>query len=311
MLLVPVPLVLDLDGTVIRTDTFHEMMRCLLSQKPWLLLVLPFWFLKGRAYAKAQLVDRVHVNLDALPYNKQLLAFAKKEERPLILATGTDQRLAQKIADHLGIFQETIGSDGTVNMTGPQKGQALVARFGAQGFDYAGDSLIDEAVWQLSRKAFVVCPKRGVLEKALALKIPDDVHHFPREGTRAWALVLALRPLFWVFSLGIGLSLLSSGLLILNDLLLVEKERTPLCQRPSVFAEGQLHLITAFILAPLLIISSLPFLFASPVSMIALGGYILLFLGLDRLTRPASLPLRWIILGLFQVSSALLIPLAQ
>lgn len=178
------PLVLDLDGTLIQTDTFHEMMFLLLTTKPWLLFLLPFWFLKGRPYAKARLVECTDLSPHNLPYNIPLLTFAKGEAlkgRPLILATGTDQRLAQKIANHLDIFQDVIGSDGKINMTGPRKQQALLKRFGVHGFDYAGDSLIDIHVWQVAHKALVVHPKRGVLKRVLALKGPEHTHFFPRE----------------------------------------------------------------------------------------------------------------------------------
>lgn len=306
-----IPLVLDLDGTLIRTDTFHEMMAYLLTHNPLILLCLPFWFFKGRAYAKAQLVAHAFLNLETLPYNKHILSFARKESqtgRPLILATGTDQRLAEKISDHLGIFQEVIGSKGTTNMTGHQKGQALFDRFGVHGFDYAGDSPIDAAVWQLSRRALVVCPKWGVLKKVCALKRSDEIHYISREIRRPFALFLALRPLFWLFNLVttsvtlfLGLGFLSSGLLIIGDLFTLELERKRVCKNKSVFADGHLHLITAFILAPLLILSSLFF--------IGVGGYIAvyipLFMGLDRLTRLTSPPLRWTALSLFQLFAAL------
>lgn len=311
-----VPLVLDLDGTLIHTDTFHEMMACLLHQKPWALLCLPFWFLKGRAYAKAQLVERTDLNLETLPYNAHLLSFAQKEAgegRPIILATGTDQRLAQKISDHLGIFQDVIGSNGKVNMTGPRKGQALLDRFGVQGFDYAGDSPIDEFVWQLSRKALVVCPKWGVLNKARILKAPPEIHYIPRARGRVLATLSALRPLFWLFnlmsssiSLFVGLSLLSSGLLIAGDLFNLERDRRGTCNKKSVFAEGHLHLTTAFIMTPFLILSSLFFMCFIAGSGLYICVYISLFIGLDRLTRCVSQPFRWTLLGLFQTLAALI-----
>jgi phosphoserine phosphatase len=175
------PLVLDLDGTLIRTDTLHEMMARLLIKKPWLLFQVPFWFMKGRAFAKARLTDHIDLSPHHLPYNTELLTFAKSEAqkgRPLILATGTDQRMAQKIAEYLNIFQDVIGSDGHINMTGPRKQQALLERFGIHGFDYAGDSHIDIHVWQVARKALVVHPKRGVLKRVLALKGSEHTHCF-------------------------------------------------------------------------------------------------------------------------------------
>lgn len=176
------PLVLDLDGTLIQTDTCYEMTFRLLLQKPWLLFHILSWFLKSRPYAKARLADCIELSPQHLPYNSQLLTFAKNEAqkgRPIILATGTDQRVAQKIADHLGLFQDVIGSDGKINMTGPRKQQALLQRFGDQGFDYAGDSHMDLHVWQAARYALVVKPKRGVLKRVLALKGPKYTYCFP------------------------------------------------------------------------------------------------------------------------------------
>lgn len=180
------PLVLDLDGTLIRTDTFHEMMFLSLFQKPWVLCLIPFWLLKSRAYAKVRLGQAVNLSPQTLPYNLPLLNYAKEEAlkgRPLILATGTNQKLAQKIADHLGIFQEVIGSDEHINMTGPFKEKALVTRFGLGGFDYAGDSHKDIHVWQSARIAIVVRPKRGVLKHILSLKAPETIHCFPQSST--------------------------------------------------------------------------------------------------------------------------------
>jgi len=220
------PLVLDLDGTILRTDTFHEMMASLFVRNPLILLRIPFWFLKGRAYAKARLVEYADIDISTLPYNNTLLSFAQNEARSgrdLILATGTDQKLAQKISDHFGIFQQVIGSNGKINMTGPQKAQVLLDQFGIAGFDYAGDSPIDTAIWKVSRKALVVCPKRGVLKKALDLKGSENIHYIAPDKKRSAALVLALRPLFWLVNLVIlapalfvGLSLLSSALFIMG-----------------------------------------------------------------------------------------------
>lgn len=314
------PLVLDLDGTLIHTDTFHEMMASLLRHKPWILLKLPFWFLKGRAYTKARLIAYVDLSLESLPYNRALLSFARqerKEGRPLILATGTDQRLAQKISDHLGIFQEVIGSNGRVNMTGHQKAQTLIAHFGAHGFDYAGDSPIDEWVWKASRKAIVVCPKWGVLKKARCLKNPEHLYYIPRQKPRGKAFILALRPLFWAFNvlspsltLFVGLNLLCSGLLILGDLLTLDMERQGEGNIKSVFATGHLHLATGFLIVPLLIASSIVFLLSSAKLGFSSIAYVPVFMIIDRLTRSSPLFLRWTLLGLFQLLALSLISLS-
>ncbi len=305
------PLVLDLDGTLLRTDTFHEMMAQVLRKKPWVLCLLPFWLWKSRAYAKIRLAEYAPLDPTSLPYNSALLAFAQaeaKKGRPLLLATGTNQQLAETIAAHFGFFQEVIGSDAKTNLTGLKKQQALLMRFGLNGFDYAGDSLVDHHVWQVCAKALVVHPKRGVLKVATHLKDPSNLHYFPREKRRPWALLQALRPLSWSlnlllpsWSLFLLWSAFTSGLLITGDLLNLHRARKHK-SHSSQFAEGHLHLISAFLLSSLLL--SLPLL-----SLMIWKGrygygaliYAPLFMGVDGLTRSLHPGIRWTILGACQL----------
>jgi hypothetical protein len=299
-----VPLVLDLDGTLIRTDTFHEMMVQLLIKKPWKLFFLPFWFLQGRAYTKAKLVEATSLSPHELPYNPHILKFAHieaKKGRPLFLATGSDQRIAQKIADHVGLFQDVMGSNGKINLTGANKEKALTQRFGHEGFDYVGDSMIDLHVWKSSSKAIVAHPKRGVLSHAITLKGKENTQLIPREIPRLTALILSLRPLFWTLNLFLvswwtvlGLCILSSGLLIGGDLLSLYEERAGSFKK-SVFAEGHLHLHTAFMLSPLLILIACTLL---PLTYLLI--YIPLFGVIDHYTRPISQTWRWLCLSAYQ-----------
>lgn len=306
------PLVLDLDGTLLRTDTFHEMMAQVLRKKPWVFFLLPFWLWKSRAYAKVRLAEYAALDPTTLPYNPALLDFAEKEAqsgRPLLLATGTNQMVAESIASHFGFFQEVIGSDTKTNMTGLKKQQALLTRFGPQGFDYAGDSPIDVHIWQMCAKALVVHPKRGVLKMATRLKEPSDLHYFPREKRRPWALFQALRPLFWSlnllllpsWSLIILWSTFTSGLFIIGDLLNLHQARVSKLHS-SQFAEGHLHLITAFSLSFLLLSCPLfIFILRAPWEGFIAITYIPFFMSIDHLTRPLHPGIRWIILGLSQL----------
>jgi phosphoserine phosphatase len=308
----PRPLVLDLDGTLLRTDTFHEMMAQVLRKKPWVLFLLPFWLWKSRAYAKVRLAEHAELDPSILPYNPVLLAFAEKEAqsgRSLLLATGTNQTVAESIASHFGFFQEVIGSDLQTNMTGLKKQQALLVRFGAQGFDYAGDSSIDTHIWQVCAKALVVHPKRGVLKAAANLKDPSDLDYFPREKKRSWALLQALRPFFWSLNLWllpswpliILWSAFTSGLLITGDLLNLYRARVSK-SHSSQFAEGHLHLITAFFLSALLLsFPLLVFMLRAPWEGFIALVYTPLFMVIDRLTRPLHPGVRWTILGVSQL----------
>jgi hypothetical protein len=101
-----------------------------------------------------------------LPYSEAFLAWLweqKKRGRELWLVTGSDRRVAEAVADHLGLFDQVLASDGRVNLTGERKAQVLAERFAERGFVYAGNSWVDIAVWAKAKGAglatgpFVFC----------------------------------------------------------------------------------------------------------------------------------------------------------
>lgn len=155
-----IPLCVDLDGTLIFGDTLIETMRVVLRKKQYLLLRMPFWLLGGRPNLKRQLSGRVLPDFPSLPFNRPFLEYLREQRRagrPLILITGADAYIAGGVSNHLaGLFDEAIGSDGKINLTGRNKADHLVRRFGLRGFDYAGNERRDLAIWAVSRRAIVV-----------------------------------------------------------------------------------------------------------------------------------------------------------
>jgi len=134
------PLAVDLDGTLIKTDLLLESVLLLLKRNPLLLFLLPVWLWQGKAYLKSQIASRVELDASVLPYRSDLLDYLKTEReagRYLVLATAADARLARQVADYLGIFDLQFASDGVINLAGKSKRARLVSIFGANGFDYA------------------------------------------------------------------------------------------------------------------------------------------------------------------------------
>jgi apolipoprotein N-acyltransferase len=164
-----IPLCVDLDGTLIKTDLVWESIARLLGRNPlWLLRIL-FWWTRGRPFLKQQLAKRVLINPATLPYNEPFLAFLreqKKAGRKLILATAFDQKGAILVANHVGLFDEVFASDGKTNLRGKNKLKALTEKFGERGFDYAGNSSADLAVWRGAREAIVVNASRLLASRA-------------------------------------------------------------------------------------------------------------------------------------------------
>jgi apolipoprotein N-acyltransferase len=164
-----IPLVVDLDGTLIRTDVMWESLARALKKNPFAIFQILFWWIRGRAFLKKKLAARVQINPATLPYNEKFLDWLraeKKSGRKIILATASDLQMAKPIADYVGFFDEILASDGKTNLRGENKLRALTEKFGERGFDYAGNSSADFPVWRGAREAIVVNASRRVLREA-------------------------------------------------------------------------------------------------------------------------------------------------
>jgi 4-hydroxybenzoate polyprenyltransferase len=268
----------DLDGTLIKSDVLWESLMLLLKRNPLWLFALPIWLLGGRAKMKKEIAARVELDPANLPYHEPFLQFLKTERangRVLILATAADNRLAQSVAAHLGLFSEVFASDGSLNMRGHNKGHALAERFGVKGFDYAGNSTVDLPVWQEARQAIVVNADDNLTRRAGGLTQVGPVFNAPKSA--AMALIRALRPHQWLknsiifvplftshkfddssvigsaIMAAIAFCLCASGVYVLNDLCDLEADRHHATKRFRPFASGELPLPVGFFAAPIIL----------------------------------------------------------
>jgi apolipoprotein N-acyltransferase len=164
-----VPLAVDLDGTLIKTDLLWESLARLFRRNPLAIFQVLFWWLRGRALLKQKLAARVTIDPATLPYHEMFLAWLRGQKaagRKIILATASDRAMALPVANHVGLFDEVLGSDGKINLRGANKLKALTEKFGERGFDYAGNSSADYAVWRGAREAVVVNASQSVLKEA-------------------------------------------------------------------------------------------------------------------------------------------------
>jgi 4-hydroxybenzoate polyprenyltransferase/phosphoserine phosphatase len=272
------PLVVDLDGTLVKTDLLLEGLFVLLKRNPLYLIAVLLWLIKGKAYLKRQIARRVQLDVAMLPYHSELLEALQRERdkgRQLVLATAADEHVAHRVANHLQLFDAVFASDGETNLSGRDKRDRLVAEFGQQGFDYAGNSRTDLSVWVASRHAVVVNAGRGVLRAGVQIARVEEVYE-NRIG-RLKSYVRALRLHQWFKNLLLfvaplaapqgydrallaqsALAFLSFGLCassvyILNDLLDLADDRQHPHKRQRPFAAGDLPLLTGLILIPILL----------------------------------------------------------
>jgi phosphoserine phosphatase len=168
------PLVLDLDGTLIAGDLLYKSFFSILRRNPLIVFSCAGWLLKGRAALKRQLALRNRIDWERLELHQDVLALARNEKaagRTIVLATAADAVLAGQLASRLGFIDQLYASDGERNLKGAAKAEMLGRLFPA-GFIYAGDSKADLAVWARAAGVILVNPRKSVRDAALALARP-------------------------------------------------------------------------------------------------------------------------------------------
>jgi phosphoserine phosphatase len=171
---VSMPLVLDLDGTLIAGDLLYKSFFSILRRNPLIVFGCAKWLLAGRAALKRQLALRNRIDWDRLALHQDVVALAIREKtagRVIVLATAADAVLAGQLASRLGFIDEVLASDGERNLKGSVKADALRQLFPA-GFIYAGDSNADLSVWAHARGIVLVNARKSVAEAARALGRP-------------------------------------------------------------------------------------------------------------------------------------------
>jgi 4-hydroxybenzoate polyprenyltransferase/phosphoserine phosphatase len=278
----PKPLVVDLDGTLIYSDMLHESAIRVLRDKPLKLLWIPVLLLKGKAKLKAYLAEQTTFDPSTLPYNQDLILWIKSQKeggRKIILCTASHQSIANPIAEHLGIFDQVIATDSDSNIAGKNKANTLVAQFGECGFDYAGNSQADIAVWEKSAQGITVNASQNTINSAQ--KVCSIACNFPKKNDGVKSILKMLRVHQWLKNIllfapllaahqfnnwegwaslclaFIAFSLCASSVYIANDLLDLESDRKHSRKSSRPFASGDIPIWVGVILSPVLLIISL------------------------------------------------------
>lgn len=258
-------LCIDLDGTLLKSDLLLEAILAMLAKNPLLIFAIPFWLLKGKAGFKRRIATSIDLDVTTLPYDQRVLGMLERAtDRTRVLCTASDQLLVSPIANHLGLFDVVLASDGKSNMAGRNKATALVTRFGERGYDYAGNAPVDREVWASARGAWVVNAGKAVA--AIARSQCDLLGHLPRQDSffKGWFKAIRLHqwlknilifvPLiashrFFEAQASIGailgfmaFGLCASSVYVVNDLLDIQVDRKHYRKRFRPFASGSLSI---------------------------------------------------------------------
>lgn len=168
------PLVLDLDGTLIAGDLLYKSFFSILRRNPLIVFGCATWLMRGRAALKRQLALRNRIDWDRIKLHQDVVALAIREKaagRGVVLATAADAVLAGQLASRLPFIDQVYASDGERNLKGAAKAE-LLTRMYPGGFIYAGDSKSDLAVWAQASGLVLVNARGAVSDAARGLGKP-------------------------------------------------------------------------------------------------------------------------------------------
>jgi 4-hydroxybenzoate polyprenyltransferase len=267
------PLVIDLDGTLIKTNSLDETFVDALKCDPLLIWKVPIKLAFGRAKLKSFLAGKSSLEVDTWPVRGDLLEYVKKQfeaGRKIVLATAADTKIAEAIAAHYPFISEVIASDGALNLKGEAKAKRLRERF-PEGFIYAGDSPSDIAVWREAKGSILVGASGNITKQVQRFKEPLAIFANQRPTMRIlrcslrlhqWAknallfvpLVLGGKALdggAWMAAAAgfIAIGLAASATYIINDLWDLSSDRRHWSKRKRPLASGDLSIREGLLLA--------------------------------------------------------------
>ena len=270
-------LVVDLDGTLIKTDMLYESFWSAFSRN-WL---VPYMaaktLLTGKIQLKSYLAANADIDVSVLPYDETVVNYIndyRAKGGRVALVTATHRQLADKIASYLGIFDEVFGTCDNENLKGATKAKFLSETYGKGGFCYMGDSPADLPVWSDSGKIVTVNVNNLVFRQTNSMGKP--IEHLKTVNFSWYTYFKALRPHQWLKNSLIFLPMLSahnldsnsllnscwaflafcliaSSVYVLNDLLDLQPDRLHPRKRLRPFASGAIPIANGNILALLLL----------------------------------------------------------
>lgn len=276
-----VPLCVDMDGTLIRTDALVESTAQFLKHRAYLAPQIPYWLSKGRAWLKHRIAANGTLDVTHLPYEESVLELiqqARDDNRRVVLCTASNIRHARDVAHHLGLFDEVMASDEKTNLSGENKRRALVERFGEGGYDYIGNDIKDVPAFRSARKSIVVAPTRQLRRELPRLQGAEVLVEARDPTWRDYAKQLRLHqwlknalvfvPLlasqkfteFGAVAASItaffAFGLCASSVYVLNDLMDLPADRRHPRKKARPFASARIPVEHGVILIPVLLLAS-------------------------------------------------------
>jgi len=286
------PLCVDLDGTLVRSDTLFEVFFKGLKENPLRTIKALLLLKEGRAKFKYGLAKLIEFDASELPLHSEIVSFVESQpkEREIVLATGAHRIIADRVAVHTGLFDKVIASDSQINLTGEKKLEYLVEAYGHNGFDYIGNDRIDWPVLEAADGKYIVASEGEFLTESQSRFKDLKVFVAEKPLTHDWLHLLRVHqwtknfllfipfflehrlfdPMAWITMLGcfIAFSFVASATYIVNDLLDLRSDRANATKSKRPLPAGKISIPQAVKVAVCLMVASVTLLFFLPVQFI-------------------------------------------
>jgi len=277
--MIPKLLIVDLDGTLLKSDMLHESFWSAFGRN-WCVPFLSVLALRrGKAALKNYLSKGANIDVTSLPYNTKTIEYIcahREQGGRTALVTASNQIFANQIAEHLQIFDYVHGSSDKNNLKGSNKADLINEHYSKEDFCYMGDATADLPVWRISSKIITVDALPSVRKQAERLGKP--IEHLNTTTRSLQHYIKALRPYQWLKNIlvflpiltshhflwltalnsivaFIAFNLVASSVYVLNDLLDLNSDREHPRKRLRPFASGAVPIAHGSILALVLLIT--------------------------------------------------------
>jgi 4-hydroxybenzoate polyprenyltransferase len=276
-----IPLVVDLDRALIRSDLQLESIFAHLGQNAARLVETLRAGLRGQAALKAHIAATTSFDAAQLPYDEGVLDLVRASVAggtPVYLVSSNDERHVRAVVEHLGLFTGWFASTADEDLRRAAKAQRLIDAFGRGGFDYVGSSAEDHPIWTVARKRIATRESKAV--HASLAELDGDAVFLSRRTSRARAWAKLLRVHQWAknalvfvplatahrfdpaafgaaIAAFVAFSLAASAIYILNDLADVEADRKHPTKKNRPLAAGTVPTTPALCVAGCLVLAAL------------------------------------------------------
>lgn len=195
----PSIVVVDMDGTLLVSDSLWETVLQILHDRPWKLIPIIGWLFLGKAGFKDRIStlcpDPVLPPLD--PEVIRYLRSAKDQGRTLVLATASDVRIARKVASDTQLFDRVWATEKGVNLQGEAKLRRFREEFGDQPFEYLGNSADDLPLWEAASRALLIRTPDRIRKRLEEVRSPQQIHVLAPPAPQGVLILKVLRLHQW------------------------------------------------------------------------------------------------------------------